>query len=446
MFNEKISAIYNDDKRLTGDFLKPDEDGFDEEVLPHGHHVELLERFFTQLGINVESIRVSIPALPPRRRVSIEMTLPPEPDPDKKPIRSASKQVMGRSKSKDYSSSGNTELAAIAGLARGRSASKSGASGGSRLRMSVCATKIEDLFAAPAAEPDSPLHKKEKWWDPVMMKCWKIVQEAFGVEKKDGTVRQDMLVQALVPPEGFARLKAMVEYVVEGKEGKPPEEDEAPAKEKPSMEDLAITLKVSASRLQWLHKLFESFLVQEDDSEEPPKCNYPSDPGSIPKERFQELMLELKPMMTDDEFEARFRRVDEDGSGWIEFDEFATWVCEDDVKIASDDIEKMSLEDLADAFEKPLDVIQYLHSCFKDELPDGLKDNYPEEPADLPKANCWSLISMMLTNQIKKEFDAAFAIVDADGKGTVQFDVFLELIQWDQLPLELKQKIAAHKA
>jgi len=47
----------------------------------------------------------------------------------------------------------------------------------------------------------------------------------------------------------------------------------------------------------------------------------------------KELILEVVPSLSEAEFEARFMRIDTDGSGVVEYDEFVTWVHMDEVQV-----------------------------------------------------------------------------------------------------------------
>merc|ERR1712048_1513447 len=114
------------------------------------------------------------------------------------------------------------------------------------------------------------------------------------------------------------------------------------------------------ARIGWLHQLFESYLQNEeidddedDDEEEKRKkavrCHYPHNPASISKDKMRQLVEEVNPDMEDDEFESRFRRIDSDGSGVIEFDEFVGWIYTDDIAVVGSANRKMPIEELATA-------------------------------------------------------------------------------------------------
>merc|ERR1719326_100276 len=132
-----------------------------------------------------------------------------------------------------------------------------------------------------------------------------------------------------------------------------------------------------------MHQLFEGFL-QTDDGE-PMFCNYPAEPGVLNKDQMKNLMAEVKPDMTDEEFEARFQRIDEDGSGEIEFDEFAIWVRQDEVRIVGVSSRKLSLQELAELYNESMQVVGYIHSLFLDLMPEDEDDDYPQNPGSLAK-------------------------------------------------------------
>merc|ERR1719335_445860 len=132
-----------------------------------------------------------------------------------------------------------------------------------------------------------------------------------------------------------------------------------------------------------MYQLFESYLY--GDGEDTTKYSYPDNPGSITKEQMRDILREMNPELTDPEFEARFLRIDEDGSGTIEFDEFAGWVHDDEVQVVGiTGGEKRSVEELAEIFGEPLEIMNYLLTCWRDQFPDGESDDYPSKPGTLP--------------------------------------------------------------
>merc|ERR1719378_95527 len=166
------------------------------------------------------------------------------------------------------------------------------------------------------------------------------------------------------------------------------------------MDALCVRLGMTMPRLKWLHELFESYLTgasewSEEDDKPPPTCNYPDNPAFLTKEQMRELMKEVKPDIAEDEFGARFQRIDEDSSGKIEFDEFVTWVREDEVKIVGSSTRKYNFEELAGMHNQHIEVIKYLYSCFQEQLPDGEEDHYPENPVAMAKARVKTLATIL---------------------------------------------------
>jgi len=77
---------------------------------------------------------------------------------------------------------------------------------------------------------------------------------------------------------------------------------------------------IPTSRLQWLHDQFKAFLP------EGVVDNYPVDAAALSKAEMRDLYADLKPEMSDAEFEESFEEIDKDGSGEIEFYEFVFWL------------------------------------------------------------------------------------------------------------------------
>lgn len=152
------------------------------------------------------------------------------------------------------------------------------------------------------------------------------------------------------------------------------------------------------------------------------------------------MMCELQPDITPAEFEARFRRIDSDGSGHIEFDEFMAWVHGDDVAVVGSEVKKPSFEDLAQDFGISLDLVKYIYDCFVNELEEGVVDGYPDKPAAMPYDTIWMLTNILTPWARKKDFDVAFKQVDMEKKGACTFDELLETLDFQALPKELKEK------
>jgi Ca2+-binding EF-hand superfamily protein len=305
---------------------------------------------------------------------------------------------------------------------------------------------------------DGSKQQEERWWTAELAGAWTILQEMHHAEIADGVVERDILQKVLVAPLGFTALTRKIEdelerraegggggvvrhgsifrseaegFVVAGA---------AAGEGKPSMEVLCQRLGMPMARLEWLHGLFESYLNGEG-AEQLKKDNYPDDPSSINKDQMRELFKEMNPDLSEPEFEARFMRIDEDGSGLIEFDEFVAWVHEDEVQVIGvAGMEKRSLEDLADFYSEPLELVTYLHTCWKDQLPEGEEEDYPLKPASLAKQDIRSLIKLLTPEVSDEDFEAQFELVDVDQKERLEFDEFLEVLCWDDLDEDTRKK------
>lgn len=303
-------------------------------------------------------------------------------------------------------------------------------------------------------QSDNPA--EEEWWTNDKADSWSVLQIVHDAGLADGVVEKEVLEKVLVPPEGFLLLKSRVEDEFE-RRAEAGEGDymrrasdiptlsygSAGSKKKPTMEALCERLGMTMARMTWLHELFESYLVPEEDAPKdgpPPACGYPENPASIHKPQMRALVSEVNPNLTEAEFDARFRRIDEDGSGEIEFDEFVAWVHNDEIQVVGS-ARKMPTAELAQAYGEPLELIHYLHTCFKDQLPEGQVDRYPDEPVGLPKAEVQELLELVtLQRASDEEFEADWQIVDANEKGSLDFDEFLEILDFGELPAEIRER------
>lgn len=293
---------------------------------------------------------------------------------------------------------------------------------------------------------------EECWWNGDLAQAWTTLQECQEMEMQDGVVEKECFEQVLVDPEVFLdlkeRVKDEIDRIREEEEGfalprsgakKPPK---AESKQKPSMEALCQRLGMPLARLQWLHELFEGFL-QTDDGE-PVFCNYPEDPATLNKAQMKTLIEEVKPDISDAEFEARFNRIDEDGSGLIEFDEFAIWVRQDEVRIVGASARKMDFEELAALHDEDVAVIQYVYHLFVEQFPEEDEDDYPEKPALLPKRAVKELQVQLNPAMTDAEFEMQYQLVDMESKGGLSFDEVLEVIGVDELPQEIRDSAATY--
>lgn len=384
MDDPHIQSMLNEGKILTGDDVRQGDIGYEFEVPPHGPHIQYLAELFVLLGI--------------------ESAQPKEEDNEEQQP-NASVHVSGV------------------------------------FRASAKAHLIEGA------------EEEERYWDAGLAHAWGMLQKVHHAEMCDGVVDADILRQVLVPPVGFNMLKGKVEYELERKKERGSESDEEAidssrlglhsGEAKPTMEQLAQRLGMTMARLEWLHKLFESFLSPDPDPNAPaPCCLYPECPASLDKEEMRALVNEVEPGLSRPQFDARFKRLDQDGSGLIEFDEFAHWVHSSDVRIAGKSAIKMTFEEIAYRYQEPVELIKYLYSCFVDQLPDGVTDNYPTEPAALAKEDAKFLAGIVTPGFDPDEFDANFEVVDANSRtpGHCDFDIFVELLELDDLPAELRDR------
>jgi Ca2+-binding EF-hand superfamily protein len=296
----------------------------------------------------------------------------------------------------------------------------------------------------------------ERWWDDELAAAWTTLQEMNQAEICDGVVEQDVLRKVMVPPVGYATLRNKITEELENREdqdGLMDHESRRPSKanaeesmrigvirKKPSIESLCQRLGITMSRMEWLHRLFESFLQpDENDPNAVPVCLYPECPAAIKKVQMRSLMKELRPNMEEVEFEMRFRRIDTDLSGAIEFDEFVYWVREDEVRVAgAAPLQKMSFAELAVVYSESVELIKYLYDRFQDQFPPDEKDDYPKNPRSLGKEQVRSLVNSLTPDMSDAEFETQFQMTTFSKKDTLEFDEFLEVLPLDELPDEIR--------
>jgi Ca2+-binding EF-hand superfamily protein len=299
-----------------------------------------------------------------------------------------------------------------------------------------------------------PRDGKEWWWTGDKAAAWVILQELHNAELADGVVERETLEKVMVPPVGFMALKLKIADELERRAESQGEMEHlkmddmrimtvAPSDTKPSYDKLCEMTGMSMARIEWLHQLFASYLEPDPDHPDAlPVDNYPEDPASIGKSRMRELVMEVQPDLGDSEFEARFMRIDADGTGEVEFDEFVTWMHQDEIRVTGDDVKKMTFEELAASHDESVDVIMYLHTCFQDALPEGLVDAYPENPVALVKEEVKALALILTPNVSEETVEKMFTSVDAEEKGQLDFDEFLEVLDMQDLPQELRDRFS----
>lgn len=415
--NEMLKSIIDDGKILTGDFLKPTDPGFEIEVTPNGAHVLLLEELMGLLGYSAR--KKSKRAGEYKRSGSKQQT---------KIFRTKVRHETGTSKDEPAPPKKDDRKA-------------------ERIKSQWADAKNE-VDAAPPEQKKKPgpeqVAGEDRWWTPELKSFWKVLQVLQDVKDPSGAVEREVL-QAMTPlPDGFTNLRKRVDMQFEVKAENGNEEDPidivAQISKKPSFEELSRQLNMTRGRLDFFHELFEGFLQQSDPGKQ---CAYPECPASLDKTTMFSLISELQPTISEAELEARFRRIDADGTGQIEFDEFVRWVYDDEVAVIGAGAKKMTLEELAKDYGIPLDLVKYIYDCFVNELEEGVEDHYPDKPAAMPYDTIWMLVNILTPTAEKKNFDNNFKQLDVENKGKCTFDEVLELLDFEALPSELRTKYGA---
>lgn len=313
--------------------------------------------------------------------------------------------------------------------------------------------QLEELMVLFGLMEAKEQNGDESWWTADKANAWTILQEMHHAELADGVVERETLEKVLVPPTGFMSLKLKIADELERRAEAKGEMEHLlmddmrrvpssnPLGKKPSLEQLSDRLGMSLSRIEWLHQLFESYMDPDPENpDELPEDTYPDNPGFINKVKMKELILEVQPDLGEHEFDARFQRIDQDCSGRVEFDEFVTWIHADEVRVVGGSNKKMTFEELAAAHDEALEVIMYLYNCFQDALPEGAVDQYPDAPEGLNKDELKDLIMILTPNVSADDAYQGFDSVDVDGKERLDFDEFLEVLNMDELPQELREK------
>jgi Ca2+-binding EF-hand superfamily protein len=294
-----------------------------------------------------------------------------------------------------------------------------------------------------------------RWWDNELADSWQMLQDMLGVELRDGVVEKETLEQVLVMPAALLTLKARVEdelehrantafgMILDSKESKDDEADLALGLTpftKPTMEQLSQRLGITMARLDFLHKLFESYL--EDENGNPCLDDaYPQDPKFLTKDVMKALMIEVRPDMGAAEFESRFKRIDVDGSGEIEFDEFIVWVREDEIKVVGGNKGKEGFEELAVKYDEHPEVLRRIYNYFKDALPEGVEDKFPDECVGMEKADVRKLFQDINPDMGDSEFEAQWQMIDMQGREEMTFPELLELVDFDILIDEITENL-----
>ncbi|CAJ1379343.1 unnamed protein product [Effrenium voratum] len=413
--DEALQGI-QEGKMLTGEFLKQTDPEFESQVAPHGPHVILLQELLVLFGLEIQTENDSLELEAAddggsklfRQKVNKHEK---EKEAEKEPEKEAPKEKEKRGKKKQSKES----------------------------------TEESAKGSKDEAPEEAPKEKvRDRWWDPAMKSSWKILQAACGVEHT-GHVDSKVLKQVLAGPDPFIALKKKVDLEVQrrAENGVKDEEEEPPtvvAEQKPTMEELSLQYRIPKARLQFFHDLFESFLPPKEDGT-PGVCGYPANPATINKKTMWALLKQIQDNLVEAEFEARFRRIDGDGSGLIEFDEFVQWVHDDEVEVVSGaEKVKRTFEELADDMDVSVKLIMYVYDCFKFELGPDQVDEYPTTCASFPRDQAYTLAQILVQNLDKKKFDRYWSLVDVNDKGSVTFDDFCELLDFEDMPEEVLAK------
>jgi len=478
-------------KTLTGEFLKPSDPGYESQVLPHGPHVLLLEELMKLLGLKTQSEKDGLGGIegeeegqrlfrqkvnhqheeevdkaetekeekaekkdkrqkagskrPPGAKGSKETKEEPNQSPLKKKgskedpglTKRGSKEdvaskrgskedgLVKRGSKEDVEKRGSKETAGSKRGSKEDTGPKPGSKQGS---------KEETFVEAPAID--------DRWWDLTLKSAWKTVQAACGAERT-GIVEAEVLKQLLATADIapiFKKVTAELARLAEnGGKGGSKDEVAEEKMQKPTMEELALKYGMSQPRLGFFHDLFESFLPANEDGSNA-TCDYPENPAVIDKKTMFLLLKQVQPTLNEAEFEARFRRLDGDSSGKIEFDEFVKWVYDDEVEVVgSAEKVKRTFEELADDMDISVNLVKYVYECFKFELGSQV-DEYPQTCASLGREQSFTLAGILVVNLTRKKFDRYWDMIDVDNKGAVTFDDFCELLDFEDMPDEILQK------
>jgi hypothetical protein len=299
------------------------------------------------------------------------------------------------------------------------------------------------------------LEENEVWWTQELSSCWSQLQKVLHADLADGVVERGSLIDLLVEPDAFLTLRRRVEDELERLETsddvfltEKPGGDlhtislkNDASEGKPTIEMLSQTLGLTVARLNWLHSLFEGFLASDDDHGPPPKCHYPEDPASLSKDQMKGILMELFPQTTDPEFEAHFMRIDEDGSGKVEFDEFVTWLAENQINLTGVSSRRMTFTELAAFHDVSEEIISYMHTSFQNmlyELEEPTVDGYPDFPAKLPKREVKMLIGILQPYMTGPLFESNWEVANVSVEDdSLDFSEFLEMLDFEDLPEEI---------
>merc|ERR1719399_561004 len=226
-------------------------------------------------------------------------------------------------------------------------------------------TKGKGPTASRGGKQEEELLEKlesEMWWEDPALTCWQLVQRAGDTEVQDGVVDKaslqfaldvenyDNVIKSVTREREKEELLGLGDVVADvakrqaqlRQEQEAQEELEARMREeienakggrKMTYAELCKEYDISISRLEWLHEQFRSFLP------EGVVDTYPVDAAALSKGEMRDLYADIKPDMTDEDFETSFVEIDKDGSGEIEFDEFVFWLFLEEVALDDEEEE-----------------------------------------------------------------------------------------------------------
>jgi len=98
---------------------------------------------------------------------------------------------------------------------------------------------------------------------------------------------------------------------------------------------------------------------------------------------------------------------------------------------------KPPMQELCIMYGLTMARLDWLHGQFKSFLPEGLEDNYPEDPAGMTKPVMRKLMNDLLPGMSDEQFQVKFQEIDLDGGGQIEFDEFVEWLSSETIDLEI---------
>ncbi len=156
-----------------------------------------------------------------------------------------------------------------------------------------------------------------------------------------------------------------------------------------SLAHLEINAELNAEEMTGLRQVFEVYDRDHD--------------GTVTEQDLLEVFLSLGKPVTENDVHALMVRLDTDGNGSLDFDEFCKYMGGEIKKVA--------------------DVLQYATEIFHDLDPEGA--------GSVTLARCREFYYPILKNSMSEdEFDDTMNALDADGNGMIDIDEFAELFRY----------------